>query len=490
MFAAIINHPGVSFLVGVAIGTAFGAAVITVVRRKRQRLSVGDHLRHHFGNVPEDQIEVHSREFPYRVCVDAYEALNDWIAKDCTVDATLGVPVASNFMSRMSVSVLLSQNVEGCTLYPSSLEFDFFDVGEEQPRQCIKHAVWLLRHEGKPLVILWTSETSHRGCGFETKLLLDFARLKKEEDASLADSFFRCVEKSIQKATTYRGKILSLDSSADYRGNAAGIVVHRLRSVARDDVILPNSTVQLLERNVIRFTEQRAELSRLGIPTKKGLLLYGPPGTGKTHTIHYLIGALPGHTTLLITADQIGAFSDYITLARLLQPSIVVMEDIDLVGRHREHLSPGTESLLNRLLNEMDGLTSDAEIIFLMTTNRPEALERALASRPGRVDQAIEFPLPDEAGRRKLIRLYAAGAAIDDEVVSQTARMTDGVSASFIKELMRRAIQFLLECRSDGKHIRILQNDIDQAIDELLFTGGSLNRALLGAEGVASDNSG
>jgi ATP-dependent 26S proteasome regulatory subunit len=135
-------------------------------------------------------------------------------------------------------------------------------------------------------------------------------------------------------------------------------------------------------------------------------------------------------------------------------------------------------------------LTSDAEIIFLVTTNRPEALERALASRPGRVDQAIEFPLPDEAGRRKLIRLYAAGAAIDDEVVSQTARMTDGVSASFIKELMRRAIQFHLECRSDGKHIRILQNDIDQAIDELLFTGGSLNRALLGAEGVASDNSG
>jgi ATP-dependent 26S proteasome regulatory subunit len=226
------------------------------------------------------------------------------------------------------------------------------------------------------------------------------------------------------------------------------------------------------------------------MPTKKGLLLYGPPGTGKTHTIHYLIGALPGHTTLLITADQIGAFSDYITLARLLQPSIVVMEDIDLVGRHREHLNPGTESLLNRLLNEMDGLTSDAEIIFLMTTNRPEALERALASRPGRVDQAIEFPLPDEAGRRKLIRLYAACAAIDDEVVSQTARTTDGVSASFIKELMRRAIQFHLECRSDGKPIRILQNDVDQAIDELLFTGGSLNRTLLGADGIASDNSG
>jgi hypothetical protein len=88
MFAAIIDHPGVSFLVGVAIGTAFGAAVAIVVRRKRPRQSVGDHLRHHFGNVPEDQIEVQSREFPYRVCIDAYDAVNDWISKNCEVDAT------------------------------------------------------------------------------------------------------------------------------------------------------------------------------------------------------------------------------------------------------------------------------------------------------------------------------------------------------------------------------------------------------------------
>jgi hypothetical protein len=489
MFDSIINHPVVSFFVGVAIGAAFGAAVAIVVRRKRQRPSIGDHLRHHFGNVPEDQIEVHSREFPYRVCVDAYEALNNWIAANCRIDATLGVPIGRNFMSRTSISVLLSQEFEGYTLRPSSLEFDYFDVGEDQPKQCIKHAIWLLRHEGRRLAVLWTSETVHAGCGFETKLLLNFARLKNDGLQVLADSFFHDMEKAIQKATTYRGKILSLECATDYRGNAGGIVVHRLRSVARDDVVLPNSTVQLLERNVIRFTQQRGELSRLGMPTKKGLLLYGPPGTGKTHTIHYLIGALPGHTTLLITAEQIGQFSEYMTLARLLQPSIVVMEDIDLVGRDREQQNTGTESILNRLLNEMDGLRPDAEIIFLMTTNRPEALERALASRPGRVDQAIEFPLPDEAGRRKLIRLYAAGATIDEDVVSHTARSTQGVSASFIKELMRRAIQFHLECRSDGKPMRILQNDIDQAIDELLFTGGSLNRTLLGADGAASESS-
>ena len=69
--------------------------------------------------------------------------------------------------------------------------------------------------------------------------------------------------------------------------------------------------------------------------------------------------------------------------------------------------SPCEEVLLNKLLNEMDGLKEEADILFILTTNRPEALEPALASRPGRIDQAIEFPLPDAEGRRKLVRLYS-----------------------------------------------------------------------------------
>jgi len=69
--------------------------------------------------------------------------------------------------------------------------------------------------------------------------------------------------------------------------------------------------------------------------------------------------------------------------------------------------------------------------LFILTTNKPEALESALAARPGRVDQAIEFPLPDETGRRKLVRLYAAGASITEDVVLHAGRVTHGVSALF-----------------------------------------------------------
>jgi ATP-dependent 26S proteasome regulatory subunit len=165
-------------------------------------------------------------------------------------------------------------------------------------------------------------------------------------------------------------------------------------------------------------------------------------------------------------------------LARLLQPSIVVIEDVDLIARDRTEMgSPCEEAMLNKLLNEMDGLRPDSEILFLLTTNRPETLEAALASRPGRVDQAIEFPLPDDDGRNKLVRLYARGAELPEEVVQVTVKRTEGVSASFIKELMRRSMQFHLE-RSDTGSLTI--EDVEAALDELLFSGGSLNRKLLG----------
>jgi ATP-dependent 26S proteasome regulatory subunit len=161
------------------------------------------------------------------------------------------------------------------------------------------------------------------------------------------------------------------------------------------------------------LVENRAALRRLGQSTRKGILLYGPPGTGKTHTIRYLAASLPGHTTLIITAGQVGLLGAYMNLARLLQPAMVVIEDVDLIASDRGDLGSCEESLLNELLNEMDGLKEDADILFVLTTNRPEQLESALTGRPGRIDQAIEVPLPDEYGRRKLIHLYGKGLPLD-----------------------------------------------------------------------------
>ena len=259
----------------------------------------------------------------------------------------------------------------------------------------------------------------------------------------------------------------------------------KLRTVRREDVILPEKTLGLLERNVGGFIKQREQLKKLGLPIKKGLLFYGPPGTGKTHTIHYLASQLPDHTTLLITSEQVAYLDHYFQLARFLQPAMIVIEDVDLIARKREEMSgPCDESLLNKLLNEMDGLREDAAVLFVLTTNRPEHLEVALASRPGRIDQAIEFPLPDDQGRRQLIRLYACGLALADEVVEVVVKKTKHASAAFIKELMRRSAQY---CIHNGGDNVLKPQALDAAIEEMLFTGGSLNAKLLGALGVARE---
>jgi ATP-dependent 26S proteasome regulatory subunit len=242
-------------------------------------------------------------------------------------------------------------------------------------------------------------------------------------------------------------------------------------------VILPETTLKLLDRNILNFVGSRAQLRRLGQSTRKGILLYGPPGTGKTHTIRYLASNLPGHTTLIITAAQVALLSQYMNLARLLQPAIVVIEDVDLIARDRDRMGPCDESLLNELLNQMDGLKQDADILFILTTNRPEQLEGALSSRPGRIDQAIEVPLPDDIGRKKLVQLYGRGLPLGDAVASEAARRTKGVSAAFFKELMRRVSQASI-ARDGGTTVE--SADISEALDDMLFAGGRLNIKLLG----------
>lgn len=158
----------------------------------------------------------------------------------------------------------------------------------------------------------------------------------------------------------------------------------------------------------------------------------------------------------------------------------MVIEDVDLIARERTQMrSAGEEVLLNRLLNEMDGLREDSEVLFILTTNRPDQIEPAPVSRPGRIDQAIEFPLPDEEGRAKLARLYARNLQVSDEILDLIVVRTKGVSAAFIKELMRRGAQFQIEA-SAGKVLS--RGAVDSALEEMLFAGGALNRRLLGGE--------
>ncbi|MBC8355227.1 MAG: tetratricopeptide repeat protein [Planctomycetes bacterium] len=431
-------------------------------------------LEKHFAPSPLDDITITERRFPDRVRADLQRAIDKLIAEQANLLHFCGVRKQHSFDGMPFSELLIPDRNDPALSVPP--QYEEIDIGEADTVKCLKLGLWLLEQGGHRFALFLEPPSRF---GREGGLRFQMATINDEPGTAISNTFFKHLENAVFESTCYRGKILSLRVNEHYSGVSTGISVHKLKTVAREQVILPRTTLDLLERNVIQFVGQRQRLNELGISTKKGLLFYGPPGTGKTHTIHYLAGALEGHTTLLVSAEQVGLLGEYMTLARLLQPSVVVLEDVDLIARDRTHMESACEEvLLNKLLNEMDGLQADADILFVLTTNRPETLEAALASRPGRVDQAIEFPLPDAEGRGKLVRLYSHGIQIKNDVVETTVKRTDKVSAAFIKELMRRAMQFHLE-RDDSPAIEI--EDIDRALDELLFSGGTLNRKLLGA---------
>jgi SpoVK/Ycf46/Vps4 family AAA+-type ATPase len=138
------------------------------------------------------------------------------------------------------------------------------------------------------------------------------------------------------------------------------------------------------------------------------------------------------------------------------------------------------------LLDAMDGAAGDADLLFLLTTNRADLLEPALAARPGRVDVAVEIELPDAAARERLLVLYGRGVplALTPEDIATAIERTDGTTASFLKELIRRSVLEALretEVRADSTTVPpVTGAHLARALDDLLDSAQGVTRTLLG----------
>jgi cell division protease FtsH len=274
----------------------------------------------------------------------------------------------------------------------------------------------------------------------------------------------------------YRGQILELASSED--GMAIGFA--DLPVTSRSDVVLPEAVLRRVERHTLDIAAQRTALLAAGQHLKRGLLLFGPPGTGKTHTMRYIVEQLTGSTVFMLSGRSLDLIGEITKMARELQPSVVVLEDVDLVAEDRDEMF-GSGSVLFELLDAMDGAAADADLLFLLTTNRADILEPALAARPGRVDVAVEIGLPDAAARRRLLEVYSRGVplAIDADETDTVIERMAGVTASFVKELLRRAVLESLTERGSPL-TEVTGADMLRALDDLLDSSQRVTRALLG----------
>jgi hypothetical protein len=427
-------------------------------------------LREHFDCEPTE-LAILSEKFPPYDHANLQQALDaEFESIDGSV-ATFGVINAHPYMST-TLSELAAPSKSGLMggggAAEGPVEYANIKLDDDRVVACVQSGLFLVKLSGDPLAILMSGPARE----FHPMAQVSIQVMAPSRD--LAEKFLAGLRTAMRKRNVYRGHVISL---AETRMGATEIKFHKLPSVLRENIILPEGLLERIERQTVRFSELSDRLVAEGRHLKRGILLHGPPGTGKTLTAMYVARAIRNRTVLLLTGRGQAMIEQSCALARALQPSIVILEDVDLVAEERTR--PGAACagpLLFELLNQMDGLADDADVLFLLTTNRPDILEPALAARPGRVDQAIEIPLPDAHCRQRLFELYSDRLPLGKVNWDTFVGRTKGASAAFIREMMRKAALFAADESSDnveGRHL-------DEAIHELVVEGGSLTQKLLG----------
>ncbi|HYJ74629.1 MAG TPA: ATP-binding protein [Kineosporiaceae bacterium] len=341
------------------------------------------------------------------------------------------------------------------------------ETGPSSHRDAVAFGIHLFRYRGQPVAV----QQRRANMQFGGRSGLEVVAPEELAGPLLADVRRLMVERSV-----FRGQLLSFGQAEQAFGpTVAGISFLERPTMTAADVVLPAGALERIERHVVSTARHRERLRAAGRHLKRGLLLYGPPGTGKTHTVRYLVSQLPEVTAIVLAGNALGYVGAATEFAHALEPSVVIVEDVDLIAEHREmHMGP--QPLLFTLLDAIDGLTSEADVAFVLTTNRVDLLEAALTQRPGRVDLAVEIPRPDAEARRRLVDLYSAGLPLSAEALARAAVRTEGATASLFKELFRRVV--LVAAERDAE---VSDEVLDDVVDELLADAERLTRSLLGS---------
>ena len=381
----------------------------------------------------------------------------------------VGIAMQNKRWGAMTFSDLLASQGPWGRLTEGPVDFVNFELEEGRVIACVQFGLYIVTEGAKRYGVYIGGPPNAQG-GPRVRLRVEVIA----PDRQTALTFLSELKHAMTERNVYRGKVISI--APEQFGVLSLVKFHKLPNVRREDIVLPDGALERIERHTVAFSRHADVLVKAGRSMHRGILLYGPPGTGKTLTVMYLATQMPGRTVLLTTGLAMGRLAQMGTIARDLAPTTVVVEDVDLIAQERGMPGMGTNPLLFELMNQMDGLADDVDVLFVLTTNRPDILEPALAARPGRVDLVLELPVPDAAGRSRLLKLYARGLTLDGVDLDDFVEATSGASPAYIKELLRRAA--LIATIEHGA-ARVRDAHIRQAMDELA-AGGELAKRIVG----------
>ncbi len=452
----------------VAFGAAFKRFVDNMnTTAARETNPLVERLKAYLGDEPS-HVPIVAEEF------EAYEHPNVQVALDAVlgrkernVELT-GVAAMNKRWNAITFSDLLSGGGPMGRISEGSVDYINFRLEDDKVLTCVQFGLYLIV-DGHDRFAMWVAGPPQMEMGPRTRMRVEIASTRRDA----AGELLREITTAMRELNVYRGRAISL--APQQYGVQSLVKFHKLRPVTRDEIVFPPGLLERVERHAIGFSQHTDALAAAGRSLKRGVLLYGPPGTGKTLTVQYLASRMPGRTHIIMTGFALGGVGNVGHFANMLAPTTVVIEDVDLIAQERGFPGMQTQPLLFELLNQLDGISDDADILYVLTTNRPDILEPALAARPGRVDLAVELPMPDDEGRRRLLQLYARGLALDGVDLGGYVERTSGASPAYIKEMLRRAA---LLAAIDGS-AAVKHGHLDTAMSEL-ESGSDLAKRIVG----------
>ena len=232
-------------------------------------------------------------------------------------------------------------------------------------------------------------------------------------------------------------------------------------SGATERLVLSRQTEHLVNRYIFGSIALRERAAAADMQTNKGVILSGPPGTGKT-LLAKSVYEQTDLTTIIVSPDMIqrGTISRVYDIARRYSPSLVVLEDIDSAGGLSRKIAD--HPVLGEVLQALDGISDNAGVFTLASSNHIERLDAAILDRPGRFSRIISIDIPDASTRRKLLERLAQDYGVSVDLRWLTEK-THGFSGDWITELLQTALRIAwLDERDEAT-----TEDFQDALDDI-----------------------